>query len=298
MRQRTPDSTTTNALQAVVTKRLGNGLQLQGAFTWGRVIDDVQGQFGPSDCQSSGGSNTVYTTNKAYTDLGPSCFDIKDSLHASVLYHLPTFKGDNAVERGVLGGWWLGSLISWQSGFYFTPMTSGWISNSNHLNGSNANGTTDHASLNTVASTGPVYTGSKLSGCSPRGRLKHLSPIIAATVITGNPQQWYNPLMFNGGTTGFLGTAGRDILEGPHESAIDLSVNKDTPLHMLGEQGALQFRAEFFNIFNHANFGIPTGAAFPGTPVGTNTQVSSTAGQITYTVSTSRQIQLSLKVVF
>ncbi len=69
-------------------------------------------KFGPSDCQAAGGSNTVFTANKAYTDKGPACFDVKDSLHASVLYHLPTFKGDNAIERGVLGGWWLGSLVS------------------------------------------------------------------------------------------------------------------------------------------------------------------------------------------
>jgi hypothetical protein len=281
------------ALQVVLTKRVSHGLQIQGAYTWGRVTDDVQGQFGPSDCQAAGGSNTVYTANKAYTDKGPACFDVKDSLHASVLYHLPTLTGKNALERGALGGWWLGSLINWQSGFYFTPMTSGWISNSSHLNGSNANGTTDHASLNTVAFTGPIYTGASV-GVLTKGTAEAFVPYNSATVITGNPQQWYNPLMFNAGTTGFLGTAGRDILEGPHMSDVDLSINKDTPLHMLGEQGALQFRAEFFNILNHANFGIPNGTALSGT---TN-NVSSTAGQITYTVTTARQIQLSLKVVF
>ncbi len=55
-------------------------------------------------------------------------------------------------------------------------------------------------------------------------------PYNAATVITVcNPQQWFNPLMFNAGTPGFLGTAGRDILEGPPETNVDLSINKDTP---------------------------------------------------------------------
>jgi hypothetical protein len=71
-------------------------------------------------------------------------------------------------------------------------------------------------------------------------------------------------------------------------------MRKHTALHMLGELGSLEFRAEFFNIFNHANFGIPTGTAFGST----NDQISATAGQITYTVTTSRQIQLSLKLVF
>ncbi len=148
---------TTNAdsqyqgLQAVLTKRLSHGLQVQGAFTWGRVTDDVQGQFGPSDCQSAGGSSTVYAPNKAYTDKGPACFNVSDNLRISALYHLPTFKGDNVIERGILGGWWLGSLVSWQTGFPFTPIVNSWVSNSGHLSGSNANGTTDHASLNTTS---------------------------------------------------------------------------------------------------------------------------------------------------
>ncbi len=70
--------------------------------------------------------------------------------------------------------------------------------------------------------------------------------------------------MFNAGTPGFLGTAGRGILQGPHLSIADLSINKDTPLHALGEQGAVQFRAELFNMFNHPNFGMPSGPAFSG----------------------------------
>ncbi len=192
-------------MQAVLSKRLSHGLQIQGAYTWGRVTDDVQGQFGPSDCQAAGGSNTVYAANKAYTDKGPACFDVKDNLHVSALYHLPTFKGDSALERGVLGGWWLGSLVTWQTGFYFTPMTNAWVSNSGHLNGSNSNGTTDHASLNTAG-----FTGGPIPGTSPVQDYQFI-PYNAATVITGNPQQWYNPLMFNAGTPGFLGTAGRDI---------------------------------------------------------------------------------------
>ena len=87
----------------------------------------------------------------------------------------------------------------------------------------------------------------------------------------------------------------------------DISFNKDTPFRKLGEGGAIQFRAEFFNIFNHPNFGMPSGPIYggtlpAGTPAGTpvaytNTPLS-TAGNISYTVTTSRQIQLSLKLIF
>ncbi len=98
------------------------------------------------------------------------------------------------------------------------------------------------------------------------------------------------------------------MLEGPHLSDIDFSINKDTKAHFLGEQGQIEFRAEFFNIFNHANFGTPSGAAYAGTltdggyaedPVGFTAQNPlGTAGSILNTVTTSRQIQLSLKLLF
>jgi hypothetical protein len=131
-------------------------------------------------------------------------------------------------------------------------------------------------------------------------------PYNSSTVITGNPNNWFNALMFTPGPLGYLGTAGRDVLRGPHMSEFDLSINKDTPLHILGEAGQIQFRAEFFNLFNHANFGMPNGEAYAGTltdvgqysenPVTTGGLPS--AGKISNTVTTSRQIQLSLKIVF
>ena len=126
-------------------------------------------------------------------------------------------------------------------------------------------------------------------------------PFNNATVITGNPKQWFNPLMFTPGPVGYLGTAGRDMLRGPHLSEFDLSVNKDTAAHFLGEAGQVEFRAEFFNIFNHPNFGMPVGNTYVGTvtdPSEYDETPISNSGAITNTVTTSRQIQLSLKLIF
>ena len=100
---------------------------------------------------------------------------------------------------------------------------------------------------------------------------------------------------------GTLGDVSRGLLPGPGLTNLDLSVNKDTNLHFLGEQGKLEFRAEMFNILNHANFGMPNGTVFSGavkdlTPY--SEAPNSTAGQIASTVTTSRQIQLALKVIF
>jgi hypothetical protein len=126
-------------------------------------------------------------------------------------------------------------------------------------------------------------------------------PFDTKSVNTGNPNQWFNPLMFELNTLGTLGTAGRDILRGPGLGNWDFSIVKDTHLGFLGEQGSLQFRGEFFNILNRANFGLPNGVVFAGTSSDTgltSEAPNSTAGQILTTITTARQIQLALKLVF
>ena len=100
---------------------------------------------------------------------------------------------------------------------------------------------------------------------------------------------------------GFLGTVTRNLLRGPSLTDVDLSINKDTALRILGEHGNLQFRVEVFNLLNHPNFGMPSGNVFAGTLTDKTNYVEAplgTAGSITKTVTTSRQIQLALKVVF
>jgi hypothetical protein len=102
-------------------------------------------------------------------------------------------------------------------------------------------------------------------------------------------------------TCGVLGNVTRGFLRAPGLGNWDLSVVKDTKLGFLGEQGSVQFRAEFFNILNRANFGFPSTSTYSGSPsdVGANSEApSSSAGRITTTSTTSRQIQLALKIIF
>jgi hypothetical protein len=137
-------------------------------------------------------------------------------------------------------------------------------------------------------------------------------PYNANTVITGNPNQWFNPLMFTlqplvpcpnnpGLTCGTLGDVSRGFLRGPGLTNWDFSLVKDTAIPLLGEQGRLQFRAEVFNILNHANFAMPSGAVFSGSTkdLGSYSETPiATAGQITSTATAARQIQLALKLIF
>jgi hypothetical protein len=100
---------------------------------------------------------------------------------------------------------------------------------------------------------------------------------------------------------GSLGNAPRGLLRGPGLGTWDFSLVKDTAIPFLGEGGSLQFRAEFFNVLNHTNFGMPTGIVFTGTPtdVGPYSEAPlGNVGQVTQTSTTSRQLQFALKILF
>jgi len=88
----------------------------------------------------------------------------------------------------------------------------------------------------------------------------------AGNVITGNPNQWFNPAMFALQPVSTLGDVGRDTLRGSGLVDWDFSPAKNTNLPWLGDRTNLQFRAEFFNVLNHANFALPSNTIFAGTP--------------------------------
>jgi len=94
-----------------------------------------------------------------------------------------------------------------------------------------------------------------------------------------------------------LGDLGRNTLIGPNFSNLDTSLAKSTKIPQISEQFAVQFRAEFFDVLNHANFAAPLSGLFVQGPNGTGLP-NPTAGQITSTTKPGRQIQFGLKVLF
>jgi hypothetical protein len=118
-----------------------------------------------------------------------------------------------------------------------------------------------------------------------------LNPAFSGNVILGSPNRYFNPDAFLVPPNGTYGNLGRDTFIGPGLATVDFSLLKDTKVT---EKLALQFRAEFFNILNHANFNTPNLIVFTsatGAP-------SPTAGVITSTSTTSRQIQFGLKLIW
>ena len=296
-----------NALQVVVQKRISHGLQFQTAFTWSQSLDYTENMSGDSS-SFAGCGNPTSPLDRSF-DKGPSCFNIPINLRVNVLYHLPNMKSGGFGSKFV-NGWWVSSIVSAQSGYPLTPL----LSTNRSLSATSTNGA-DRVNINTAASiaaSGFPNTCTSLPGAPAAGANPcQYTPIPydRSKVITGNPQNDINTAMFSLGPVGTLGNAPRDFLRSSPFNNWDFSIAKDTPVPHLGENASIQLRAEFFNILNHANLGVPSGALFTGatkdkgpyseTPIGFDaTHPNGTTGQITSTFNASRQIQLALKLIF
>ena len=135
---------------------------------------------------------------------------------------------------------------------------------------------------------------------TPATRSAHRSiPTLAARCISRTASQWFNPAAFAAPQAGTFGNAGRDSLSGPGLADLDLSLGKTTTIH---EHLHAQFRAEYFNILNRANFTTPNPVVLSNGPTPSKPTAaaafSPTAGVITATSTTSRQLQLGVKFLF
>ena len=114
--------------------------------------------------------------------------------------------------------------------------------------------------------------------------------------MTGDPNRWFDPTAFVLPAIGTLGSVGRNDLIGPDLRTTDLSFAKQVPWTRLGQSGNVQLRVEIFNLFNRVNFGPPSLVAFSGT--GTETAPLPSFGQIRTTITSARQAQVGVRVVF
>jgi hypothetical protein len=250
-----------NALQLDVNRRFSHGLTVRGVYTWSKTLDD-----GDSLNQTAAANAPGLVSNpfNLAADKGLATYDVRNVGVISALYELPFGRGRalaNGLEgwgNGLVSGWSVNSIVTLQSGFPFTPQLSYNPSN----NGDTRNPVRPFAN--------PNFTGS---------------------VILGQPGQWFNPNAFLAppANSGFYGNLGRDTLIGPGLATWDFSAVKDTRIR---ERLSLQFRAEIFNLLNRANFNTPNLIVF--TPSG----FSGTAGAITSTSTTSRQVQFGLKLLW
>jgi hypothetical protein len=124
-----------------------------------------------------------------------------------------------------------------------------------------------------------------------------VNPNFHGSIVTGNPNQWFNPNAFLAppANSGFYGNLGRDTVDGPGLATWDFSALKNT---RLTERFTLQFRAELFNLLDRANFNTPNLIVFTPPTTTNPTGLSGTAGAITSTSTTARQVQFGLKILW
>ena len=256
-----------HALQVDLRRRFSHGLSLRGVYSWSKTLDD-----GDSVNQTTAGNAPGLVSNpfNLRTDKGLATFDVRHAGVINALYALPFGRGQSFASgvQGfagrLIGGWSVAGILTAQSGFPFTPQLS--------YNPSN-NGDTRN----------PVRP--------------FLNPNFSGPVVLGHPNQWFNPAAFIAppANSGFYGNVGRDTYIGPGLATWDFSALKDTAI---SERVNLQFRAEIFNLLNRANFNTPNLIVFTP-PTATNpTGLSGTAGAITSTSTTSRQVQFGLKLLW
>jgi hypothetical protein len=116
-----------------------------------------------------------------------------------------------------------------------------------------------------------------------------LNPNFSGPILRQNPNEWFDPNAFVLPAPGTYGNLGRGTRTGPGLADVDVSLFKNT---RISERANLEFRAEFFNVLNHVNFGLPNTTVFA------SGSISASAGLITSLATNPRQIQFGLKLLF
>ncbi|HKR30958.1 MAG TPA: carboxypeptidase-like regulatory domain-containing protein [Terriglobales bacterium] len=248
-----------NALQVDVRRAFSGGLQFRGMYTYAKSLDD--GTAWNSSVGANAPGFVMYPANPKL-DWGPSTTDVRHLAAINAAYELPI--GNGKPLFGNVEGW-------------HDKLASGW-SLSGIENLQSGFPFTPQLGFN------PTNNGDSRNPIRPSW-----NPTVSGPAIVGKPNQYFNPNAFIVPASGTYGNLSRDSLTGPGLTQLDLALSKTTALL---EKARLQFRAEFFNVLNHTNF------ATPNTVVFSSASSSPTAGVITATSTSSRQIQLGLKMLF
>jgi hypothetical protein len=260
-----------NAFQVSLNKRFANGFNFLAAYTFAKNLGNADGNVG----------GFIQDSFRADLEHGPVTPDLRHRFTISYLYELPVghgrhFGGEmNGVADAVLGGWQVAGITSAQTGEAITAVMSADYSNTGSFSyRPDQVANPSNFSFNT-ASQGTDYQ------CSNPGHQTLDCWFNQAAFVT--------PALAPGQQAAHMyGDSKVGNLRGPHLVDFDFVLQKNFKIH---EQQQLQFRAEFFNLFNHPNFGLPGGSGqiavdYPG------------AAAITSTATDNRQVEFALKYTF
>ena len=248
-----------HSLNVSLVKRATKGLTFKGNYTYSKVLDLNSALLAPV------GENEPPTLSNPFDlrkNKGPASFSLKHQFNGNFTYQLPFGSGQR------FGG---------GAGGRLNQLLGGW-----QWNGV------------VVAQSGFPLTpqvGSNITGMGDPGTadVPNWNPDFKGPVVLGRPDQWFDPRAFLMPTPGTFGNVARGSLIGPGLFDVDTSLFKKFTIR---ETVNLQFRAEAFNILNHSNFAYPNPIVFNGN------NISPSAGVVTFTSTTSRQLQFALKLLF
>ena len=255
-----------NGLQLTADKRLAHGLQVQANYTWSRCMDAVSnGGFLPF---SAGGILSPLPGELA-RQYGPCDYDVRHNFTAQYVYQLP-LKTLNRALGYVINGWQVSGSVFRHSGIPFSILSAPYSANGNGIvQGSGP----QYAS---VVPGVPLYEHNPIPGVTQPGTIQWLNP--AAFVSTVDPS--------TGACTGGdgvkncqFGNLGRNALRGPDFTSSDFYVTK---WFRLNDHWKLRIDGQFFNVFNHPNFGLPV-LGYAGLPGKPSTQTG--FGALSYTTA-------------
>jgi hypothetical protein len=278
-----------HALEAQLSKRMGHGLQAQASYTWGKCIDaGSNGNIG-DPYQNSPSSLIFFAPGSRH---GLCDFNVGQNFVGNFIWDVPSPKSPSALVSHLAGGWELGAILTASTGTPFTVAMNGdpiRIKNGDSLtypsrlagcNPINSDWKATLQYVNVACFTPPVAPASMAAQCDTAFYSGVTKPAPSGTVYCAN----------------LFGNAGRNQLIGPKIVNLDFSVFKNNYIPRISESFNVQFRAELFNVLNHANFQSPLCGSCQtlfnedGSPAG--------GGFLNTTSTEARQVQLSLKVIW
>ena len=283
-----------DSLQANLDKRMSHGLQAEVSFTWSKTEDTSSGSFAGDNF--AGDLNPTIPWWDLNIIKGLSDFNVSRNLVTNLLWRVPAPGSLQGFAGFLTKGWEIGGILSLSDGVPVWPFTIA----------SDFMGQLDSE---------PLAIPDRVPGCPltlpSTGRHGNLQYINPACFIFPVAPAGINPLTScdqafvaaNAGAPGvspntcinLLGNLRRNPVVGPGLINLDYSMVKDTKISKISDTFDVQFRAEFFNIMNHANFAPPTANldVLSGPTIG-----SAPFGRLTTTQTPERQIQFGLKLIW
>jgi hypothetical protein len=267
-----------NSLQVGLNRRFRGGLQLQGSYTYSKFNDNADGVFGR---YIDVGGTVPQDPDDWRADWGLSSADIRNYFSLNYTYDLPFVRNLAGVRGKFLSGWQINGILTLANG---TPnnILTGFNRSRNLATGGNID---DRPNL-LQDYVGKNLTKGVSAGC----------PGVPPGARLGTPDLYFDPCAFGLPEEGFYGNLGRNTIIGPGLVNFDFAAVKNTRIL---ENKNIEFRAEFFNLFNRANFGRP------GPPVESIRVFRDPSGArvpnaaaIQKTLTDSRQVQFGLKITF